>query len=135
MISLSQPLSHITGKFILDGKEYSLSKFKINFAQSVDFKGQPEHEVKGGHLLITLSEVADNNLFLWAKKSTLLKSGQVVFQTDLGISVLRIDFTDAYCVNLERTTSALTGTDTMLIISPKILSMNGVDHNNHWKNE
>lgn len=134
MISLSQPLAHINAKFILDGSTYTVSKFKVNFAQPVDYKGQPEHEVRGGHLLITLSQAADNNLYLWAKKSTLLKSGQVIFQTDLGISILRVNFADAYCVNLERTTSALTGTETTLIISPKSILMNDVEHSNHWKN-
>jgi len=63
----------------------------------------------------------------------LRKSGQAIFQTDLGISILRINFADAYCVNLERTTSALTGTETTLIISPKSISMNGIEHDNNWK--
>jgi hypothetical protein len=134
MANLSQSQAHIEAYFILDGKKYNIEKFKIVFNQSVDFKGQPEHETSGGQILITLSEIADDNLYLWAKKSTLQKNGQVLFQTDLGITVLKVNFINAYCINLERSGSALTGTKTTLFISPEIIIMDDVEHNNFWKN-
>lgn len=84
--------------------------------------------------MVTLSEAADDPLYLWAKTAHLTKDGQVVFQTDLGISILRVNFSNAYCTNLERSTSALTGTETTLIISAELVSMNGIEHNNFWKN-
>jgi len=132
MFSISQPFSHIVAKFILDGKDYQIENFKINFHQPSDFKGQPEHEVKGGQLHITIPQLADNNLYLWAKKSTLVKSGEVVFQTDLGISVLKINFANAYCINLTREVNSRTGGKTSLVISPETLSINGVTHENVW---
>ncbi|GHV52099.1 hypothetical protein FACS1894181_14900 [Bacteroidia bacterium] len=68
MIAL--PLAHITAKFILDGKAYEIDTFKVSFAQPKDFKGQPQHEVKGGQLMVTLSQLPGDELFVWAKTST-----------------------------------------------------------------
>jgi hypothetical protein len=130
----ANPLAHVVSKFILDGKSYEVEDFKISFSQAVDHKGQPEHEVLGGQLFVTLREAADDNLYLWAKKSTQLKSGAILFQTDIGMTVLEINFTDAYCIHLARNINAYTGTTTALVISSKELRMNGVKHENYWKN-
>ncbi|GHV29698.1 hypothetical protein FACS1894177_01010 [Bacteroidia bacterium] len=127
------PLSHLVAKFSLDGQMYEIERFKIGFSQDIDHKGQPEHETIGGKMFITITQAADNNLYLWAKKSTLLKSGQVLFQTDLGMTVLEIDFVNAYCINLTRDINAYTGTTTSLILSPEKVVMNGKSHENAWK--
>ena len=128
----SFPLAHLNAKFILDDHIFDISKFKVKFEQSKDYKGQPQHETKGGYLFVTLSQTPKDNLYLWAKTSTLTKSGEIHFQTDLGITVLRIHFSNAYCVNLERNGSALTGTETTLLISSEIISLNGIEHDNFW---
>lgn len=129
---LNLPLSHIEAKFVLDGKTYDIETFNIKFSQPVDYKGQPQHEMKGGQLMIVLSQAADDNLYLWAKKSTLLKDGQILFQTDLGITVLRLNFTNAYCITLARDINIMTGTTTSLVIAPEIVILNDVEHNNFW---
>lgn len=130
MINL--PFSHIVGKFNLDGKEYDMETFNIKFTQPIDYKGQPQHEIQGGILMISITQSADNNLYLWAKTSTMRKSGQVLFQTDLGITVLRINFSNAYCITLVRDINAISGTKTDLIISPEMVTMNGIEHTNFW---
>jgi hypothetical protein len=132
MFGLSQPHAHIVSKFIIDGTTYDVEKFDIKFNQPVDFKGQPQHETKGGQIYLTLAQTADDALLLWAKKSTLQKSGQVVFQTDMGISVLRVNFTDGYCITLGRSFNALMGTNTSIVISSSVISMNGIEHDNRW---
>ncbi len=126
------PLAHLVAHFILDGKKYEIEQFKISFVQPTDYKGQPQHEMKGGQILIKITQIPDDNLYLWAKRSILLKSGQILFQTDLGITVLRINFTDAYCISLSRDINAYNGTSTSLIISPEIVKLNGVEHDNFW---
>ncbi|MDR2915095.1 MAG: type VI secretion system needle protein Hcp [Tannerella sp.] len=129
---LNLPLSHIEAKFILDGKTYNVEKFKIKFSQPVDFKGQPQHETRGGKLTVVITQMADNNLLLWSKTPTLLKNGSLLFQTDLGITVLRVEFENAYCITLSRKINALTGTLTTLVISSEIVKMNDVEHDNFW---
>ena len=131
-IMANLPFSHIEGKLILDGKEYSIETFKIKFSQPVDYKGQPQHEIKGGQLIITITQAVDNNLYLWAKTSTMLKGGQVLFHTDLGITVLRINFSNAYCITLARDINTMAGTNTSIVIAPEIVTMNGIEHDNFW---
>ena len=126
------PLAHLEAKFILDGKKYEVEQFRIGFTQATDYKGQPQHEMRGGQMLIKLSQRADDSLYLWAKKAVQLKSGQVLFQTDLGITVLRLNFTNAYCISLTRDINSYTGTSTSLIISPENVTLNGVEHENFW---
>ena len=128
------PLAHLVSKFVLEGKTYEVEKFKISFSQSVNYNGRPEHEVLGGQLYVTLHEGADNNLYLWAKKEDRLKSGAILFQTDLGMTVLELNFVDAYCIHLSRNIDAYKGTATTLILSPKEIRMNGIRHQNYWKN-
>lgn len=132
MLNIPLPFSHITSKFVFDGKQYDIEDFKISFNQPVDYKGQPENEKRGGQLIVTIKQAANSSLYLWAKKSTMLKSGQVLFQTDLGISVLKISFSNAYCINLSRNINASTGTTTTLVITPENITMNGVTHENFW---
>lgn len=130
MINL--PLAHLEAKLILDGKTYEIEQFRIGFSQPIDFKGQPQHEIGGGQMLIKLPHAADSGLYLWAKKSTLLKDGGILFQTDIGMTILEISFTNAYCISLTRELSAYNGTSTTLILSPEDVKMNGIEHNNFW---
>lgn len=129
------PLATIESKFILDGTEYVVEGFSMGFLQPTDHKGQPQHEVKGGQLSVVLSQIPDDNLYLWAKKSTLLKSGVLLFQTDLGMTVLEIEFENAYCINLTLGINAFTGAGTTLIISPEKVKIDGIPHDNHWKKD
>jgi len=129
---ITQPFAHLDCKFVLDGKEYNVDGFSMGFLQPSDYKGQPQHEIQGGQISLILNQIADNNLFLWAKKSTLLKSGIFLFQTDLGMTVLEIGFTNAYCINLSSEINALTGVTTSLIISPESVNIYGITHTNHW---
>lgn len=126
------PMAHLEGKMELEGKTYEIETFKILFTQPIDFKNQPLHGTYGGQLMITLPQAADNNLYTWGKTSTLRKNGKALFQTDLGITIIEIEFQNAYCVTLSRKTNAMTGTLTTLMISPETIKMNGVEHDNFW---
>jgi hypothetical protein len=82
--------------------------------------------------MITLSQIADDKLYLWSLTSTMLKSGVVLIQTDLGMTVLEIKFENAYCIDLLRETSDGGGTKTNIVISSKSVSLNGIEHDNEW---
>ena len=126
------PLEHLEVKLCIEGTEYIVGGFQMEFKQPVDYKNQPQHEIMGGQMMITISQVADKNLFLWAKTATMLKSGEVFFRTDLGMTVMKIKFNNAYCIQLMREISDGMGTKTNMIISPEKVSINEVDHANHW---
>lgn len=126
------PLSHINVYFELDGQKYEVEHFHTSFTQPTDYKNQPQFEVTGGQIDLTLTHIADDNLYQWAKTSTLRKNGSILFQTDVGITVLRIIFSNAYCVGLTRETDAMKGSSTLLTVSPENLILNGIEHNNFW---
>ena len=132
MLSSLLPFSHIESHFILNGKKYEVEHFKVGFAQPTDYRGQPQHEIKGGHINITLTRAADDILYHWAKTSTLQKSGMILFQTDLGITVLRVMFENGYCVNLSRDIDSVKGSTTTLVISAEKISLNGLEYDNFW---
>ncbi len=126
------PHAHLAVKFNLDGNTYEVDDFSIRFDQPVDYKKQPQHEVNGGSMSLTLLQTADDTLYTWAKMSTQRKNGQVVFETDLGITVLEINFEDAYCTELISEINASSGACISLKIEPQTLSMNGFEHDNYW---
>jgi hypothetical protein len=40
----------VNAKLILNGKEYEIETFDIQFRQPFDYKGEPQREVKGGSM-------------------------------------------------------------------------------------
>ena len=130
MINL--PDAHIVVKFTFEGTTYDIDTFRMGFAQPTDFKGQPQQEVKGGQIALTIGQIADRALYEWAKRSTSLKDGEIVFQTDMGKRVMNVSFRNAYCVSFLREANALTGTRTSLVIAPESVSINDKEHDNRW---
>ena len=63
LFSLPKIDSDLTAWFILDGKEYEMSQFSISFGQSVDHKGQPQDEVRGGRMLVVLTQALPDSMY------------------------------------------------------------------------
>ena len=131
MFNFPQIDSNVTVWLEVDGKEYEVSQFNIGFGQSVDYKGQPQDEARGGRMLVTLTEALPENLYRWAMTSS-TKSGKVTFKSKTTNAPLRVEFTNAFCVNFARTIDAYTGLNTDLIISPEEIVINGTTFDNRW---
>lgn len=125
--------SNVTVWLKVDGKEYEIEQFKIGFSQPTDFKGEPQSEIKGGQLMVTLSEALPDSFYEWAIKSKKEKDGQVAFQIQTGNAPLKIEFFRATCINFNRNVSSNGGLQTYLVLSPERLLINGVEHDNFWK--
>ena len=131
LFSLPKIDSDLTAWFILDGKEYEMSQFSISFGQSVDHKGQPQDEVRGGRMLVVLTQALPDNLYRWAMTSS-PKNGEIVFRSKTANSPLRIIFNNAYCVSFQRQVGNASGMISKLLISPDEILMNGISFDNHW---
>lgn len=131
LFSLPQVESDLTVYFVLDAVEYEVCRFSIGFSQSVDYKGQPQDEVRGGRMLLELSQTLPDNVYLWAMTSC-PKSGEVIFRSKSTEAPFRVIFKNAYCVNFERIIMNGGGIKTTLLISPDELSVNGISFDNHW---
>lgn len=127
--------THVEAIFELDGRRYDIEHFHIGFAQAVDHKGQPQNETKGGQLSITLTQSINDNIYDWAKREKKRKHGQVLFMSKTAGTVLKISFENADCIKLVQKINAFSGTETTLVIAPEKVSMNGITHDNKWKEE
>ncbi len=134
LFSFPQVDSNVNVIFSVDGDEYAVEQFKIGFHQPVDgMKNQPEGEVRGGRIMITLSQTVKNNIYGWAVKPWMKKNGAVLFKTGTSGVIFEVAFTNAYCVNLKRVIESLgQGLSTTLILSPESVSVNGIEFDNRW---
>lgn len=131
LFSLPHIDSDLTAWLILDGQEYEMSQFNISFGQSVDHKGQPQDEVRGGRMLVALTQTLPDSIYRWAMTS-IPKNGEVVFRSKTTNAPLRIEFMNTYCVSFQRQILDKGGVNTVLIISPEELMINGISFDNHW---
>lgn len=134
LFNFPQVDSDVNVIFSIDGDEYAVEQFKIGFHQPVDGnKNQPEGEVRGGRIMITLSQTVKNNIYGWAIKPWVKKNGAVLFKTGTSGVIFEVVFTNAYCVNLRRVIETLgQGLSTTLILSPESVSVNGIEFDNRW---
>ena len=123
--------SDITVWFILDNREYELSQFSISFGQSVDHKGQPQNEVRGGRMMLSLTQTLPDDIYKWAMTSS-TKNGEVTFRSKTANAPLKIEFRNAYCTSFERSIEAMVGLTSTLVISPEEITINGIHFDNHW---
>ncbi len=116
---------------VMDGADYELHNFNIGFGQAVDFKGQPQDEVRGGRILMTFSQALPESMYQWAM-TAMQKSGTIVFRSKTANAPLKIEFTNAFCVNFTRTVDQHMGIITNMIISPEEVAVNDIYFENHW---
>lgn len=131
MLNFSHTDSDFTVWFILDGQEYELSQFNISFGQSVDHKGQPQDEVRGGRMLVVLTQTLPDSLYRWAMTSS-TKDGEVVFRSKTANAPFRVKFMNAYCVSFSRNITDGGGVNSSLLISPDEILVNENSFDNHW---
>lgn len=116
---------------IVDGREYEINQFSIDFRQWVDHKGQPQSDMRGGKMYLVLTEVLPESMYYWAVR-THPKSGEVVFKSQTGSAPLKVEFIDGYCIDLVRTVVSGVGLRTNLVISAKKVVVNGITLDRRW---
>lgn len=116
---------------IFEGEEYEVNQFNIGFNQSVDHKGQPQSEVRGGRMMLTLTQAVPENVYQWAMTSC-LRDGAIEFRSKTTSSPLKVEFTNAYCVGFNRIIAGKGGLSTALTLSPEDVTINGISLYNNW---
>lgn len=133
LFNLPQIDNAVTAYMVLDGKEYELRSFSTEFGQFIDHKGQPQSEIKGGVIQISLYQLPDDSLNRWMFSANSRKDGEIQFRRKSSNPVLRISFKEAQCVGYHKSIGHRnTGFEIKLTISPKEMSLNDVIHRNHW---
>lgn len=60
------------------------------------------------------------------------KNGAVLFKTGTSGVIFEVTFKNAYCTKLYRSIVVGSGLNTALILSPEIITINGVEFDNNW---
>lgn len=87
-------------KLHIDGEEYNVLDFNINFRQDIDTASKPTGNPKGGIINMTL-EATNNSLFLsWMLSGDLTKDGKISFYRRDAMSKMKeLKFVKAFCIN------------------------------------
>jgi hypothetical protein len=122
----------IDGFLYVMGKQYEIQAFETEFTQPSDWKGQPQDLVKGGLLLVTLSQIADEILNDWMFKPGVSHDGLIVFApiSRTANAPLRIKFEGGKCISFEKMKGTNVGIQTSLLISSEVVHFNEVKHQN-----
>ena len=123
----------VDAKLYLNGKEYPIDTFDIQFQESFDFKGEPQREVKGGLMSVGFNQVTDEQLNHWMFHPEVYYSGSVVFASFSRIAnpVIIIEFEQARCVKYSKNIDpSLTFN---ILVTAKKIKINGMEHKNNPK--
>lgn len=121
----------VDAKLLLNGKEYEIDTFNIRFQKAFDYKGEPQQEVKGGVLSMTINHVVDTQINEWMFNRSVKHSGAVTFGSFSRISTpaIIIKFTNGRCFRYAKNIGHSSASYTILITAEEI-EINGVDHSN-----
>ena len=119
----------------VDGSTYQVEQFNIGFSQGVDHKGQPQEEINGGQFTVSMLQILPESFYSWNLDFNQSKSGTVAFKLATRGTILEINFIQGRCVNFTRNLSSNGGVVSTLVISPREIKLNGIEHINRWKHD
>lgn len=105
-------------------KMYEIQEFDLSFSQPTDHKGQPQSETNGGVIDFAIDQLPDEIINKWMMNSTMMLSGEFSFERSMQSAVLKVKFTDSYCVGCDKSVG-VGGVITRLRISPEEVDING----------
>ncbi len=122
-------------------RRYELNAVRVEISQLVDTLSRPASPTQGGKITTELNtpDAGDPTLIDWMISPTKRLSGKVIYKRiDSNATLKTITFYDAYCVDLRQLFDG-TGQSgqlrTLLTISPRLLSMDGLQLDNRWPDE
>ena len=121
----------VDAKLLLNGAAYEIDTFNIRFQKAFDYKGEPQQEVKGGILTMTINHVVDKQINEWMFNRSVKHSGVVTFASFSRIAtpVIIIEFTNGRCFRYSKNISHSSASYTIFITAEEI-KINGIDHSN-----
>ncbi|GEM_PF-2612271 len=126
----------VNGTLFVGGEEYDIVSFQTEFQQFIDWKGEPEGEVKGGLLTFTINQAADQTLNHWMFDESIAYAGMITFgpKERVANNPVIINFADGRCVFYKKSIrNQLNGIHLTMVISAGLISINGNEHKNNPK--
>ncbi|GAB4002314.1 type VI secretion system tube protein TssD [Spirosoma daeguense] len=108
--------------------------FDIN--QAVDSLGRPASLTRGGKITVEFNSTDDNEVAEWMANPDKKLSGEIVFyEMNQKVSLKKLEFSNAYCVDLlERFDGTANSAHmvTIITISPEVIKVGGIKLDNRW---
>lgn len=119
----------------VDGEEYNVLEFNIDFKQGTDTTGKPIGEPKGGAVKLII-EATHNTAFLsWMLNSNLTKDGKIVFYRRDALSKMKeLNFKKAFCINYHEQFTSTTDIPMKITLEliAKELTFGDAKFSNNW---
>jgi len=122
----------VDARLLLNGTEYEIDSFNIYFRKLFDYKGEPQREVKGGLMRLSIKHVVDKQINHWMFHRSVKHSGAIVFASFSRIAnpVIVIEFVNGRCAEYTKTIGNSTVSYSILISAEEI-KINGIEHANN----
>lgn len=117
----------------IENKEYDIISFETEFEQDMDWKGEPQHSIKGGLLSFTIHQSADEKLNHWMFDESIAISGFISFgpKARKANYPLLISFIEGRCIRYKKDiNNHQDGIRLQMIISCGLVAFNGIKHKN-----
>jgi hypothetical protein len=121
--------------FHIDGEEYNVLEFNIDFTQGTDNTGKPMGDPKGGVVKLIIEATQNTKFLSWMLNSELTKDGKVIFYRRDALSKMKeLTFKKAFCINYHEQFTSTTDIPmkiTLEIIA-KELTFGDAKFSNNW---
>jgi hypothetical protein len=121
--------------FHVDGEEYNVLEFNIDFKQGTDTTGKPIGDPKGGAIKLIIEATQNTKFLSWMLNSELTKDGKIIFYRRDALSKMKeLDFKKAYCINYHEQFTSTTDIPMKITLEliAKELTFGDAKFSNNW---
>jgi len=121
--------------FHVDGEEYNVLEFNIDFKQGTDTTGKPIGDPKGGTIKLIIEATQNTKFLSWMLNSELTKDGKIIFYRRDALSKMKeLDFKKAFCINYNEQFTSTTDIPMKITLEliAKELTFGDAKFSNNW---
>jgi hypothetical protein len=121
--------------FHVDGEEYNVLEFNIDFKQGTDTTGKPIGDPKGGAIKLIIEATQNTKFLSWMLNSELTKDGKIIFYRRDALSKMKeLDFKKAFCTNYHEQFTSTTDIPMKITLEliAKELTFGDAKFSNNW---
>ncbi|PZX93704.1 hypothetical protein DOS84_09890 [Flavobacterium aquariorum] len=121
--------------FHVDGEEYNVLEFNIDFKQGTDTTGKPIGDPKGGAIKLIIEATQNTKFLSWMLNSELTKDGKIIFYRRDALSKMKeLDFKKAFCINYHEQFTSTTDIPMKITLEliAKELTFGDAKFSNNW---
>ncbi|TRX36220.1 hypothetical protein FNW52_09345 [Flavobacterium sp. ZT3R18] len=119
----------------VDGEEYNVLEFNIDFKQEKDTTGKPIGDAKGGTIRLIIEATQNSTFLSWMLNSNLTKDGKIIFYRRDALSKMKeLDFKKAFCINYHEQFTSTTDIPMKITLEliAKELTFGDAKFSNNW---